>query len=139
MSQQIESVGFVVTPEEIENRIAALDKSIQALEADVKASRAAKLDKKWRESFDSFMRRWAVERDSYATWGSRLFATRVMPRLDAFETSYRWWAADYQKRTSSAPSVPAARPSEGLAAGIPTELWLLVGAAVLLPVLLGRK
>lgn len=132
--QKAEIVGFIVTPSEIANRIAALDKSIQALAADVKVTptRGA-LDGGWKIEWDSFLRRWAVERDSYATWDARLFATRVMPRLQAFEDSYRFWAKDYQRKAGVAPTVPTARPSEDLTAAlVPTEAWwLLAGLGAL--------
>lgn len=111
-------VGFIITPGEIENRIAALDKSIQALARAVAGNNTKALNSKWREGFDAFVRRWTVERDSYATYESRLFATRVMPRLDAFEANYRAWAKEFQQRTGNAPPVPVARPSEGLADAI---------------------
>lgn len=123
-------VGFIVTPGEIENRIAALDKSVQALNRSIVASKAPRLNSKWRAEWDAYLRRWAVERDSYASWDSRLFATRVIPRLEAFEKNYRWWARDYQKRSGDAPAVPAARPSEGLPELVPTGGWILAGVAV---------
>jgi hypothetical protein len=72
-----------------------------------------------------------VERDSYATWDSRLFATRVMPRLDDFEASYRRWAREFEQRSGAPPTVPLARRSESLFDGSET-LWWAVGAAVLL-------
>lgn len=125
-------VGFIVTPEEIANRIAALDASIQGLAADVEATPVGgKLGTDWRAEFNAFLRRWAVERDSYATWSARLFATRVMPRLADFEQSYRYWARDFEKKSGTAPSVPLARPSEGAAASlVPSQVWWIVGAVV---------
>jgi hypothetical protein len=125
-------VGFIVTPEEIANRIAALDASIQGLAQDVAATPSSgKLGTSWRAEFDAFLRRWAIERDSYATWSARLFATRVLPRLADFEQSYRYWARDFQKKSGTAPTVPLARPSEGAAASlVPTEVWWILGIGV---------
>jgi hypothetical protein len=128
-----EVVGFIVTPGEIENRVKAIDASIQALVRDV-AKRAINLAPgvAWRAEFNAFARRWALERDSYATWDSRLFATRVMPRLDAFVDSYKFWARDFETKSASKVSVPLARESEGLADSlVPTQMWWIVaGCAV---------
>jgi hypothetical protein len=124
-------VGFVVTPGEIQNRIAAIDAAIQALNSDVWASKAPRVNALWRQEWNAFVRRWGVERDSYATWDSRLFATRVMPRLDDFEASYRRWAREFEQRSGAPPTVPLARRSESLFDGSET-LWWAVGAAVLL-------
>lgn len=124
-------VGFIITPEEIANRVAALDDAISLLDGDVRASKAPKLDTAWREAFDGFVRRWAVQRDTFASWGSRLFATRVMPILDDFEASYRAWAKQYQKRTNTAPRVAEPAPVTGMTESlVPSELWyLLAGVA----------
>jgi hypothetical protein len=134
------SVGFVITPGEIAARVQALDASIQALAGDVARSTASRVNAPWRREWNAFLRRWAIERDSYATWDARLFATRVMPRLEAFEANYRWWARDFEERSSAAPTVPKARPSEGLAdALVPTEAWWIGAGAVALWLVLRRR
>jgi hypothetical protein len=126
-------IGFVVTPGEIADRIAAVDKSIQALAADIVRTVNPKLNPQWRAEWSAFMRRWAVERDSYASWSARLFATRVIPRVEQYQASYNWWARDFQRRTSVAPTVPApAEVTDFSASMIPTEAWwILAGAAAL--------
>lgn len=122
------TVGFVITPGEIAGKIAALDKNVQALNAQIKRTAHKRIDAGWRIEWDSFLRRWAVERDSYAEWSARLFATRVMPRLEAYEQSYAWWAKDFARRTGASVDVPAARPSESMSASVvPTELWWILG------------
>lgn len=125
MSQQI--IGFVVTPEELANRVTALDNAVRALDRQVDASKAPRLNVPWRSEWDAFQRRWAVARDSFASWGSRLFATRVQPILEEFERSYRWWARDFQRRTGV--SAEGAKPVEqtGL---VPSWAYLLAAAAI---------
>jgi hypothetical protein len=133
-------VGFIITPEEIANRVSAMDDAISLLDGDVRASTAPKLDAAWREGFDAFVRRWAVQRDTFASWGSRLFATRVMPILDDFEASYRAWAKQYQKRSGTAPRVADPAPVTGMTESIvPTELWYLLAAGVALYIFTNRR
>jgi hypothetical protein len=133
-------VGFIVTPGEIENRIAALDKSVQALKVDVDRTPPTSLDAGWRFEWEAFLRRWAVERDSYATWDSRLFATRVIPRLEEFQAGYNFWARDFARKSGRVVTVPVARPSEGMAdAVIPSQVWWILAGAAALYVLANSK
>jgi hypothetical protein len=132
-------VGFVITPEEIANKVQALDKGIQKLAAKVYASKEPKVNAPWRAEFQAFLRRWAVERDSYATWSARLFATRAMPRIEEYEKSYQWWAKDFEKRTATVVEAPEARPQETMAASvIPTELYWVLGGVLVLSILSKR-
>lgn len=125
-------LGFVITPEEIANRIAAVDRGVQALDASIRGSAAPRINAAWRAEWSAFLRRWAVERDSYASWSARLFATRVIPRLEQYQASYNWWARDFQKRAGVAPNVPSAAPVTDLAASlVPVEVWWIAGAAAL--------
>lgn len=133
-----QEVGFVITPGEIANRIDGLDKAIQGLAGDVRDQPSeGKLGAAWRAEWEAFRRRWAIERDSYATWDARLFATRVMPRIEAYEGNYQWWARDFAKKSGVTPSVALARPSEGAAAAlVPSEVWWLLGGGLGLWILL---
>lgn len=129
-------VGFVVTPSAIAARIEALDNQIAVLDGDIRASTHKSVNGSFRAEWDAFLRRWAVERDSYKDYGARLFATYVMPRLDAFEASYRWWASDFERRTGKRPNVAPKRPAEGLFESLLPEnsamaLGLILGAAAL--------
>ena len=125
----MDELGFVVTPGEIANRAAAIDRNVQLLDKAINASKVPALNTPWRTEWASFTRRWSVERDSLASWDARLFATRVMPRLDSFEASYEWWAKDYQKRAKVAPAVAAMVEQTGMAeALIPTPVWWVLGA-----------
>jgi hypothetical protein len=122
------TVGFVVTPDEIKDRVASLDASI------------AVLDGEW----DAFVRRWTLERDSYASWGSRLFATRVMPRLDSYSAHYLDWARQYARKTGQRPPTASAKTPETLFEGVvPTQLWWAAGIALglylVLPTLMVRR
>lgn len=119
-------VGFVVTPDAIKDRVNALDNAIALLDGDIGASTAKRLDTTWRQEWSAFVRRWAVERDSYASWSSRLFATYAMPRIEAFEANYRWWARSYQERSGArAPIAPRAAQETLSAALVPEWLWWL--------------
>lgn len=123
-------VGFVVTPDAIKDRVNALDNAIATLDGDINASRAPRLDAPWRAEWSAFVRRWAVERDSYASWSSRLFATYAMPRIEAFESNYRWWARSYQERSGKrAPVAPRAAQETISQALVPEWVWW-IGAAV---------
>lgn len=124
-------VGFVVTPQAIADRIDALDNQIAVLDGDIRASTAKAVNAAWRQEWDAFVRRWGVERDSYKDYSSRLFATYVMPRLDAFEKSYQWWARDFEKRSGTAPRVAPKREAQGLFASlVPNGDLLVVGLIV---------
>ncbi len=132
-------VGFVVTPSEIQNRINAIDRAVQLLNQDVAAA-AARLNQEWVREWAAYTRRWAIERDSYATWDARLFATRIMPRLEAFEESYRQWARQYQAKTKLRPQVADAAPQSSMSdAIVPTPLWYIAAGAVALVVLLKTR
>jgi hypothetical protein len=127
-----QEIGFVVTPGEIADRIAAVDRSVQALDRDVHKATAPRLNAAWRAEWSAFLRRWAVERDSYASWSARLFATRVIPRVEQYQASYNWWARDFQARTNTPPTVPPAAEVTDMADSlVPVEAWWIAGAAAL--------
>lgn len=132
-------VGFVITPGEIGDKVTALDRGIQTLASKVNTNKDPKLDAAWRAEFQAFLRRWAVERDSYAAWSARLFATRVMPRLEQYEASYMWWAKDFEKRTKTVIQAPEMAKQETMAASvIPTELYWVLGGVLVLSILSKR-
>jgi hypothetical protein len=128
-----DELGFVITPGEIQNRIQALDAAIQALNTQIQHSNAPLLNEKWRNAWGAFRARWAIERDSYATWDSRLFATRVMPRVEAFEESYRKWSSQFTARTKEQVKPPSPRPPENFLPEM-SNVWLFAGVALALMV-----
>lgn len=124
-------LGFVITPSEIADRVAAINRSVAALDSDVSKSGAPRLDARWRAEWSAFVRRWVVERDSRASWTSRLFATEALPKLDAYQASYNWWARSFQERAGTPPTVPAPAEVESMTASIiPTPVWWIAGAYV---------
>lgn len=124
-------VGFVITPSEIADRVAAINRSIAALDGDITRSGAPRLDPQWRAEWSAFVRRWAVERDSRASWTSRLFAWEALPRLDAYQATYNWWARSFQERAGVVPTVPAPADVETMTMSIvPTPVWWLAGGAL---------
>jgi hypothetical protein len=127
MGAVMNELGFVVTPQEIADRIASLDGAISALTAQVDST--DKVTAAWAAEYRAFTRRWAVERDSYADWSSRLFATRVLPRIEAFEQTYRWWARDFERKTHTVVRIKPAAPVSGL---VPWWVWALGIGAVLI-------
>jgi hypothetical protein len=138
------TVGFVVTPDEIKDRVASLDASIAVLDGDIRANTSPQIPKAWRAEWDAFVRRWTLERDSYASWGSRLFATRVMPRLDSYSAHYLDWARQYARKTGQRPPTASAKTPETLFEGVvPTQLWWAAGIALglylVLPTLMVRR
>lgn len=123
-------VGFVVTPDAIKSKVNALDTAIATLDGDILASTAKRLDASWRSEWSAFLRRWAIERDSYASWSARLFATYALPRIEAFEGNYRWWARSYEERSGKrAPVAPRAEQETIAQALVPEWVWW-IGAAV---------
>lgn len=132
-------VGLMTTPGEIANRVHAIDNAIAVLDGDIRASTAPRLNASWRTEWDAFRRRWQVERDSYASWDSRLFAYSVMPRLDDFENAYRRWAREFQTRTGAAPHVPSPAPVTDFGAAVPAELWWILAGAVALYIVMNSK
>lgn len=125
-------LGLVITPSEIADRVAAIDRSIAALDADIAKSGAPRLDAKWRAEWSAFVRRWVVERDSRASWSSRLFAWEAMPQLDAYQATYNWWARSFQDRAGVQPTIPAPAEVESMTMSIvPTPVWWIGGAALL--------
>ncbi len=126
-----QELGFVITPSVIADRVAAINRSVDALDRDVNKSGSPKLDAKWRAEWSAFVRRWVVERDARASWTSRLFAWEAMPRIDAYQASYNWWARDFQARTGTAPAVPAPADVESMTMSIvPTPVWWIAGGVV---------
>ena len=126
-----QELGFVITPSEIADRVAAINRSINALDRDVSTSGAPRLDAAWRAEWAAFIRRWVVERDSRASWTSRLFAWEAMPRLDAYQGSYNWWARSFQERAGTPPTVPAPAEVESMTMLIvPTPVWWIAGGVV---------
>lgn len=118
------TVGFVITPDAIKDRVIALDNAIATLDAAILESTAKRLDAAWRNEWGAFRTRWAIERDSYASWSSRLFATYAMPRIEAFEANYRWWARSFQDRSGKrAPIAPRADSENLLSALVPEWVW----------------
>jgi hypothetical protein len=108
------------------SRVESLERGVSQLDAEIKASKAPRLDAKWRASWRAFVRRWQLERDSYASWGDRLSPVEGGKRLDAFGENYQWWAADFEARSGQAVARVAPVATEGL---VPNQLWLILGAA----------
>jgi hypothetical protein len=131
MTQRAQELGFVITPSVIADRVAAINRSVAALDSDISKSGAPRLDAPWRAEWSAFVRRWVVERDSRASWTSRLFAWEAMPRIDAYQATYNWWARSFQERAGTAPTVPAPAEVESMTMSIvPTPVWWVAGAAV---------
>lgn len=129
-------IGFFDTPSKFADAIASLDAAVKTLDAAIRASTNAKVNAKWRAQWNAYVRRWELERDSYADWGSRLFLTVANARLEEFREHYLWWASDFERRvgtsssTSVVPRKAAAPVKDFTASAIPTEVWWLVGVGV---------
>lgn len=130
------AVGFVITPDEIKDRVNSLDAAISVLDGDVRAYTGAGLSKGWRTEWDAFVRRWTLERDGYASWSSRLFATRAMPRIESYQDNYKFWARDFQRKTGQRPPTATPAPQETMSAAlVPDMVWLLAAGVAALWVL----
>ena len=128
------------TPSKFADAIASLDYSVQVLDREIRKSTHPKVNAKWRAEWNAYVRRWELERDSYADWGSRLFLSAANARLSSFQAHYLWWARDFEKRTSSSgsstttktPPVPRKQPAKRTDMAdslIPGEMWWIIGAA----------
>jgi len=126
-----EVVGFVVMPAEVRARVESLDAAILSLDNDVTANKS-KLSKSWRAGWNGFVRRWQLERERWTSWESRLFASRVMPRLLRFELNLRKWAAQYERKTGERTNLIPAKDAEDLSL-FPTfgvEVWALLAIGI---------
>jgi hypothetical protein len=123
----------------ISDRVNALDRSIQAFASMVQISRSPKLDESWRREFSAFLRRWAVERDSWASYFTRMLAWGAESRLGLFQQSYDWWARDFERRTGERVLPPKAPPPEEWKLDVPGEAWALVGVLGALWIWTNRK
>lgn len=121
------------------SRVQALERAIKQLDKEVRATKAPRINTAWRRGWSGFVQRWQIERDSYASWGDKLSPIEGGARLDAFGNNYLWWAASFEERTGSAVKPTTPEPDQDLsddlgdAIGniVPTPVWLIVGAGVL--------
>jgi hypothetical protein len=110
-------------------RSKAVNAGIEILKKQIDASTHPRLNVKWRTSWEDFLSRWAVERNSYPEWQDRMTLLRPTQRLDLFEANYNWWRNDFMRRTGVKVEIPAAiEPKQ--AELIPAELWWILAAGV---------
>jgi hypothetical protein len=125
--------GFIVTPSEIADRVAGIDRAVQNLDAQITRNKEPLIDERFREAWRDFTLRWQMQRDAFESAGSRVFASRAVPILDDWTAAVRRWLADFQRRIRGAASPPAesaAALAAAKAATRPSWTGLLVGAAV---------
>ena len=122
-------VGLIVTPSEIADRVAGIDRAVQDLEAQITGSKEPRVDERFREAWRDFTVRWQMQRDAFDSAGSRLFASRAMPILDDWTAAVRRWVADFQGRIRGAASPP---PSSAAAQAAARPNWTgyVIAAAV---------
>lgn len=135
MKKQRTEIGFIDTPSKFADAIASLDSAVKQLDAAIRASKVASVNAKWRAQWNAYVRRWELERDSYADWGSRLFLTVANARLETFREHYLWWASDFERRAGSSSSSPVPRKANApvkdfTASAIPSQVWWVVGVGV---------
>ena len=121
--------GFIVTPSEIADRVAGIDRAVQDLDAQITRSKEPRVDERFREAWRDFTVRWQMQRDAFESAGSRLFASRAMPILDDWTAAVRRWLADFQGRIGGAASPP---PSSAAAQAAARPNWTgyVIAAAV---------
>lgn len=125
----VDIVGqYAWTSSELGNRIAGLDRAIQLLAVTVATTpeNDRGFGPQWKDAFQSFLRRWQVERDAASTWDARYFS---LPKVNEFQRSYEFWSQDFRRKTGVTVQLPSP-PSSGNEAW----WWALVGAAAVLGV-----
>jgi len=100
--------GFIVTPSEIAARLQAIDRAVGNLDQQISTSNAPRVDERFKQAWRGFTQRWQITRDTYQAgdWTTRSAASRIMPRLDDFETALGRWLADFQARVSGTAAPP---------------------------------
>jgi hypothetical protein len=125
-------VGLIVTPSEIADRVAGIDRAVQNLDAQITRNKEPRVDERFREAWRDFTLRWQMQRDAFESAGSRLFASRAVPILDDWTGAVRRWLADFQRRIRGAASPPpeSAAAQAAQAASKPNWTGYVIAAAV---------
>jgi hypothetical protein len=133
--------GFMDTPSKFADKLASLDRSIKVLASSIEAAPAARPNAAWRAEWRKFVRRWELERDSYASWMSRQFLVVANARLSKFEANYLWWAADFEKLTRKPVPAKTATPTESVSASLMPDVgwWIIAAGVVVYAFAKGRK
>lgn len=98
----------------LESQVRALDTAVQALDKQITASTAPRVNDAFKEAWRGYTSRWQIQRDEW------LFAPSVTrkfgfneDRYNDFKTALGKWLADYQKRiVGAAAAPPAVKPPE---------------------------
>lgn len=107
----VDIVGqYAWTSSELGNRIAGLDRAIQLLAVTVATTpeNDRGFGQQWKDAFQSFLRRWQVERDAASTWDARFFS---LPKVNEFQRSYEYWSQDFRRKTGVTVELPTAPSS----------------------------
>jgi len=98
----------------LESQVRALDTAVQALDKQITASKAPRVDEAFREAWRGYTSRWQIQRDE---WLNAPSVTRKFgfneDRYNDFKNAFAKWEADYQRRiVGAAAPPPAVRPLE---------------------------
>ncbi len=145
-----DELGFIgfTSSDEIRGANEALDKSILRLAQAIKASKSPRVNKDFRDAFDSFRARWANFSGGQTYEGGRWSAYSWGYRYDDFLAAYERWFTQYQLRKLG--TDPDATPStvqpmslldewlgrRGGDGGSSGTAWVIAGAVVVTAVLL---
>lgn len=91
----------------LESQVRALDTAIQALDGQITASKAPRVNEPFKESWRAFTSRWQIQRDEWLGAGSvtRKFGFSES-KYEQFNTAFQKWQADYQKRIVGTAAAP---------------------------------
>lgn len=98
----------------LESQVRALDTAVQALDKQITASTAPRVNDAFKEAWRGYTSRWQIQRDE---WLNAPSVTRKFgfneDRYNDFKTALGKWLADYQKRiVGAAATPPAVKPVE---------------------------
>ena len=123
-------VGLIVTPSEIADRVAGIDRAVQNLDAQITRSKEPRVDERFREAWRDFTVRWQMQRDAFESAGSRLFASRAVPILDDWTAAVRRWVGDLPRRRRGAAGAPPESAAAQAAHAKPNWTGYVIAAAV---------
>lgn len=141
MDRAVESGAFWL-PGEIKSLTQAIDRAVMFLNTQIEKSQAPLVNEPFREAWKDFMSRWQITRDTILqSWQSRMFASKVVPRLEDFQQALQRWREDFQKRVPGATEAPPLAPKEepGLFEAIAQKVQTIrsSGPSLAFPFLLG--
>lgn len=88
----------------LESQVRALDTAVQALDRQISASTAPRVNEAFKEAWRGYTSRWQIQRDEWLGGGRKWGFNE--DRYNDFKNAYGKWLADYQQRIVGAAAPP---------------------------------